>query len=70
MIFVKSFAAGIAALIAYVALMVLFVWFRIWLRTRGALDAGWIVGPGWPLLIGALLIFSGAFVWAFKRLSN
>jgi hypothetical protein len=70
MIFVKSFAAGIVALIGYVVLLALYVWFRVWLRTRGALDAGVIAGPGWPLLIGALLIFGGAFFWTFKRVSN
>jgi hypothetical protein len=69
-IFIKSLAAGMFALIGYVCLIALFFWFRMWLRTRDALDAGWVVVPGWPLLIGALLIFGGAFFGSFKRLSN
>lgn len=70
MIFVKSFAAGMFALVGYVCLVALFFWFRMWMRTQGSLDAGWVVVPGWPLLIGALLISGGAFAWAFKRLSK
>jgi hypothetical protein len=69
-IFIKSLAAGMFALIGCACLIALFFWFSMWLRTRDALDAGVIAVPGWPLLIGALLIFGSAFFWSFKRLSK
>lgn len=62
MIFLKSFVAGILALLAYVLLIAV----ALWLRTR-ATSGGVIVGPGWLFLTGALLIFGAAFYWAFSR---
>lgn len=63
MIVVRSFLAGILALVGYAILIVL----ALWALTPREDGVGVIVGPGWPILIGAVLVFAGAFCWAFSK---
>jgi hypothetical protein len=74
MIYVKSFLAGLAAVIV-AALIVGAVFFGFpLLKLLLHRDEGGIgvieVGPFvhlWPFPIGASIIFAGAFYWAFRR---
>jgi hypothetical protein len=78
MIYVKSFLAGVAALIAYVLLFVFIVTIfmdRLVPGPASLLDnvgyvsnSPWI--PAWLIATGALLVFAAASYWTFKRLSR
>jgi hypothetical protein len=66
MVFVKSILAGTLALFAYVFLSILALRFY----TPPDTGVGVIAGPGWPFLIGAVLVFGTAFYWMFKKSSR
>jgi hypothetical protein len=78
MIWVKSVLAGLAALIGYVLLLVLFVSILMGrLVSRPASlpgDAGYVSNspwiPAWLILLGALFVFAVAFYWRFQRISR
>jgi hypothetical protein len=73
MIFVKSTLAGVAALImAALTIYALAVGVPLILELIPSREGGigsYIVGPFpmWPLVVVALLIFSGGFYWSFRR---
>jgi hypothetical protein len=67
----KSLAAGVVALIGYAALMWIILWLELWWGNRGNDSGiGVIEGPGWPVVVGALLVFLSAFAWSFKHFSK
>ena len=79
MIYVKSFLAGLAALIMLAALIVGVLFFAppvmaMLTPSSSQGGAGWTVGafacPMRPVLIGALVTFAVAFYWTYKRLSR
>jgi len=65
MVFVKSIAVGLVAVVAYVA----FITEVLWYGTRGQ-SMGFIVGLGWPFLAGAAAVFGAAAFWSSKRFSK
>jgi hypothetical protein len=76
MIYVKSFLAGVGALIVFYLLFVT-VGIRLLVRSPPDLPAGvgYISGPpwwfpSWLLALIALLVFTGACYWTFKKLRS
>jgi hypothetical protein len=78
MIYVRSFLAGLAALIILAALIVAVFFLAppvMEMPTPSSQgDAGWYFGafafPTWPVPIGALVIFAAVSYWTYKRLSR
>jgi hypothetical protein len=72
MIYLKSFLAGLAALIILAALVIGVLIFGPLVMERSG--AGWAVGafafPTLPVLAVALLTFAAVSYWTFKRLSK
>jgi hypothetical protein len=74
MIYVKSLLAGLAALIVAAlivcAVLVGYPLLKLFLHRDEGGVGFYMVGPWihlWPLLIGASIIFAGAFYWSFRR---
>jgi uncharacterized membrane protein YqgA involved in biofilm formation len=67
MIYVKSFLAGLAALILAALLGIVVLFARVeMLSSREGI--GVVVGPGWPLVAISLLAFAAAFFWQYRRI--
>lgn len=66
MIFFKSLLAGTLAMLGYALVIILALGFLHATDT----GVGVIVGPGWPFLIGAVLVFGTAFYWMLKKRSS
>jgi hypothetical protein len=66
MIYVKSFLAGLAALIlaALPGITGLFAKVEMLSSREGV---GVVVGPGWPLVAISLLAFAAGFFWQYRR---
>jgi hypothetical protein len=78
MVFAKSLLAGAAALTVYLLIggvIVLKLLTPLKMPVIPADGSGFVGNSNWisipilPVLIGALLVFSGAFYWTFKRCS-
>ena len=72
MALLKSFAAGIIALIAYVVVLAVYPLVQMWWQVRraGAGGIGMVVTTvAFLQLIVGLLIFALAFWWEFRRAS-
>ena len=72
MVFLKSFAAGIIALIAYIVVLAVYPFVQMWwpARRTGAGGIGAVVTTvGLFQVIVGLLIFALAFWWEFRRAS-
>jgi hypothetical protein len=73
--FLKSFAVGIIALIAYVVVLAVYpfvgMWLQMWQsRQTGSGGIGAVSTSVGPLhLLAGLLIFALAFWWEFRRAS-
>jgi len=73
MVYIKSFLAGVSALIAYYFLFIT-VGVRLLVRRPPNLPegVGYISGSPWArwwmILLVALLVFTVAFLWTFRRL--
>ena len=78
MIYVKSILAAAAALILYslacgAIVMKLLIPRPVAFPADNVsfvLNGPWVTIPTWPILIGALLVFGGAFYWTFRTISN
>ena len=75
MAFLKSFAAGIAALVIYIIVLAVYPFLQMWWQMRqssrtGSGGIGMVVTDVGPLhLLAGLLIFALAFWWEFRRAS-
>jgi hypothetical protein len=75
MIYLKSFLAGLGALIAYCFLFVT-VGVRLLVPKLPNLPegVGWVASspwvPLWLILLIALLVFAAVYFWTFQKLSN
>ena len=72
MVFLKSFAAGVVALIAYAVVLAVYPFVQMWweIRRTGAGGLGMVVTTVGPVqFIVGLLIFALAFFWEFRRAS-
>ena len=72
MVFLRSFAAGIIALVAYVVVLAVYPFVQMWWQVRRAGSGG--IGVvfttvGLLQFIVGLLIFAVAFWWQFRRAS-
>jgi hypothetical protein len=71
-VFLKSFAAGIIALIAYIVVLAVYPFVQMWWQVRrtGSGGIGMVVTTvGLLQFIVGLLIFALAFWWEFRRAS-
>jgi hypothetical protein len=73
MVYVKSFATGLAAMIAVALLAAVIRVGILVLEVRmssGPGGIGAIAGPVWPELMVSLLAFVAGFFWQYLRLSH
>ena len=65
MIYLKSFLAGLAALIIVAVVGVGVMLARVLMASREGI--GVIAGPAWPIAAISLLAFAAGFFWQYRR---
>ena len=76
MVFLKSFAVGVTALVGYIFVIAVYPFVQMWWQMRQSCQTGsggiGVVSTGvGPLhLLAGLLIFALAFWWEFRRASH
>jgi hypothetical protein len=65
MIYLKSFLAGLAALILVALLAIGILFARMEMSSDEGI--GVVSGPGWPVLAVSLLAFAVGFFWQYRR---
>jgi hypothetical protein len=65
MIYVKSFATGLAAFIVAALLTIVILFARVAMSSGGGV--GVIEGPGWAAPAVSFLAFAAGFSWQYRR---